>query len=369
MIRLTQPTSDLISLITAQNGAKTVAAFTDTTATTWAGSNEVHSITSATTTTIVATPAASTIREIDFINIYNTYAGAQLLTVQQSVSATLYILVAFTLLQGESLQYTHAGGWCALDVNGNRKEVTASVFSSLGVTGAATLSGALTYGGVALTNAVTGTGKMVLDTSPTIATPVINSAAHVGGTWVADATWTLPSFNTGTITATGNLICNSPSLFFGTTANNFTVNNSADILSIKTTDGTTRVTVTATGVTLLSLAGSGSRAVNADANGLLSAASDSRMKQEVQVKLPGLAEVMLLQPKAYKWIKDIKQRGDKAAIEIGFFAQQVAPIIPSAAPTNQDGTYGFYDRSITAALVKAIQELSASFDAYKASHI
>src|ERR1035437_2482192 len=147
MIRLTQPTSDLVSLITAQNGAKTVAAFTDTTATTWAGSNEVHSITSATTTTIVATPAASTIREIDFINIYNTYAGAQLITVQQSVSATLYILVAFTLLQGESLQYTHAGGWCGLDVNGNRKEVTASLFSSLTVNGNETVGGTLAITG------------------------------------------------------------------------------------------------------------------------------------------------------------------------------------------------------------------------------
>ena len=62
---------------------------------------------------------------------------------------------------------------------------------------AVTLGGAITYGGVALTNAVTGTGKMVLDTSPTIATPVINSAAHVGGTWVADATWTLPALTLG----------------------------------------------------------------------------------------------------------------------------------------------------------------------------
>lgn len=35
--------------------------------------------------------------------------------------------------------------------------------------GATTLGAALTYGGVTLTNAVTGTGKMVLDTSPTIA--------------------------------------------------------------------------------------------------------------------------------------------------------------------------------------------------------
>src|ERR1035437_8097282 len=162
MIRLTQPTSDLVSLITAQNGAKTVAAFTDTTATTWAGLNEVHSITSATTTTIVATPAASTIREIDFINIYNTYAGPQLLTVQLSVSATLYILVAFTLLQGESLQYTHAGGWCAIDANGNRKEVTSSVFSSLTVTGSETVGGTF---GVTGNTTLSGTGNVIAGTA------------------------------------------------------------------------------------------------------------------------------------------------------------------------------------------------------------
>ncbi len=62
---------------------------------------------------------------------------------------------------------------------------------------AVTLGGAITYGGVTLSNAVTGTGNMVLATSPTIATPVINSAAHVGGTWVADATWTLPALTLG----------------------------------------------------------------------------------------------------------------------------------------------------------------------------
>ena len=57
----------------------------------------------------------------------------------------------------------------------------------LNVAGATTLSSALTYGGVTLTNSVTGTGKMVLDTSPTfttqITTPVI---AHSGTTGVGD---------------------------------------------------------------------------------------------------------------------------------------------------------------------------------------
>jgi len=43
--------------------------------------------------------------------------------------------------------------------------------------GAATLGSTLTYGGVTLTNAVTGTGKMVLDTSPTLVTPALGTPA------------------------------------------------------------------------------------------------------------------------------------------------------------------------------------------------
>jgi hypothetical protein len=45
---------------------------------------------------------------------------------------------------------------------------------TLGV-GAITTSGALTYGGVTLNNAVTGTGNMVLSTSPTLLTPILGT--------------------------------------------------------------------------------------------------------------------------------------------------------------------------------------------------
>jgi hypothetical protein len=114
------------------------------------------------------------------------------------------------------------------------------------------------------------------------------------------------------------------------------------------------------GITLSSLAGVGSRAVNASAAGVLSAASDSSLKEEVtNSHIAGLAEILQIQPKMYKWKEDIAIRGDDAAIELGFFANDVAPIIPSAAPKGNDGLYGFYDRSITAALVKAIQEQQA----------
>lgn len=49
------------------------------------------------------------------------------------------------------------------------------VGTTTNLAGATTLGGAITYGGVTLTNAVTGTGKMVLDTSPTLVTPILGT--------------------------------------------------------------------------------------------------------------------------------------------------------------------------------------------------
>jgi hypothetical protein len=118
------------------------------------------------------------------------------------------------------------------------------------------------------------------------------------------------------------------------------------------------------GLRIGALAGSGSRTVTADANGTLSASSDSSLKQEVtDAHIAGLSEIMQIHPKAYKWLDDIGQRGDEAKVELGFFADHVAPIIPSAAPMGNDGKFGFYDRSMLAAAVKAIQELKAIVDA------
>lgn len=74
----------------------------------------------------------------------------------------------------------------------------AVIGGTLGVTGATTLSAALTYGGVALTNAVTGTGKMVLDTSPTLVTPALGTPSALVGT---NITGTAASLTAGTASA------------------------------------------------------------------------------------------------------------------------------------------------------------------------
>jgi len=133
------------------------------------------------------------------------------------------------------------------------------------------------------------------------------------------------------------------------------------------TSATERVRIASTGVvTISNLAGSGSRTVTADSSGVLSAASDSRLKQEdLGHKIEGLSEILKIQPRAYKWLSDIENKGENATTEIGFFANEVSEIIPSAAPKGNDGYYGFYDRAIIAALVKSVQELKAEIDILK----
>lgn len=77
------------------------------------------------------------------------------------------------------------------------------------------ISGVLTYGGVTLTNAVTGTGKMVLDTTPTIATPVLTNPTVTNyvesvvaiGTVTSSSTLSLTNGTVQTATLTASTAC------------------------------------------------------------------------------------------------------------------------------------------------------------------
>ena len=127
-----------------------------------------------------------------------------------------------------------------------------------------------------------------------------------------------------------------------------------------------RVALTNVGMYVDYLAGTGVRTVTASAGGLLSTSSDSRLKTEVFTPLPSLAEVLQLKTHAFKWNEDIDYRGDEAAVEIGFFANETVNVIPSSAPMNADGYYGFFDRPIVAALVNAVKEQNALITALTA---
>jgi hypothetical protein len=173
------------------------------------------------------------------------------------------------------------------------------------------------------------------------------------------------NFGITSTAAGGNTVSIDP----GTTANGNLAQidcSGANALRFNT-NSTERLRIDSSGgVTIAGLAGAGSRAVNASAAGLLSAASDASLKEEVVgAHIAGLNEILQIHPKMYRWKDDIANRGENASIELGFIANDVAPIIPSAAPLGNDGLYGFYDRSITAALVKSVQELKSENDSLK----
>jgi hypothetical protein len=82
----------------------------------------------------------------------------------------------------------------------------ASVGGTLGVTGATTLSAALTYGGVTLSNAVTGTGNMVLSASPTLTGTITAAAANFSGAVALNGNATIGDADTDTITQAASYV-------------------------------------------------------------------------------------------------------------------------------------------------------------------
>ncbi len=160
--------------------------------------------------------------------------------------------------------------------------------------------------------------------------------------------------NTGATTIFG-----AATLKFGATAA-ATIGVSAD-----TTAGVLTFTSTTTGgyslpsaggTTITSLAGTGSRAVLADANGLLSApVSDETWKTDFR-SLPesyGLETVMKLVPAIFKY-KDAHRFGKQDYI--GFGARATAAVLPEVTGQDRDGTYYLTDEKLTAVLVKAVQQ-------------
>ena len=135
-----------LSLITTQNGAQTYVGGSSylTTDGSYSALVPVYStITSATTTSIDAAPAANTISDYDAVNIKNTYAGDHPMTLQiTSSSGGPFMRKPFTLGADESMNYAHGTGFQFFDSEGNLKVVESAPVPALVYPSVVRVSGA-----------------------------------------------------------------------------------------------------------------------------------------------------------------------------------------------------------------------------------
>lgn len=119
MLLLTS-TSDIIRIITASaSDIEVHASYVDHNAGTITPGRTNTAITTATTTTIVGSPGASTQRNVKHINVTNNHSSEScLVSVEHYDGTTPVELMQFTLLQGENMIFTEEGRWTHRDQNG-----------------------------------------------------------------------------------------------------------------------------------------------------------------------------------------------------------------------------------------------------------
>ena len=116
-------TTKIIELTTSSTADIDYAvSWVDATTTAFTPGDGHGTINAATTTTIVAAPAASTQRGVKSISVFNRHATtANTVTVKKDVSGTEYHLFKAVLMAGESLQWNDGSEWCVYDATGDKK--------------------------------------------------------------------------------------------------------------------------------------------------------------------------------------------------------------------------------------------------------
>ena len=121
-------TTDTLELLTGSaTSTDYIISWNDITTSSYTPGESNGNIASATTTTIVAAPAASTQRQINLITIVNrSTTASQTVTVKYDISGTeRYLTPTVTILPGQAYSYTTTKGWRLLNTNGSLVTTTA----------------------------------------------------------------------------------------------------------------------------------------------------------------------------------------------------------------------------------------------------
>lgn len=114
MIRLTNTTQKLLAVLAgtvATNQLSVNVSYSDKTSTTYDGGVQNTVTNSTTPADICAAPAASTIRDIDYISVYNADTVSATVSIIFDDNGTDYTLIKQALQPSEQMTYVHGGGW------------------------------------------------------------------------------------------------------------------------------------------------------------------------------------------------------------------------------------------------------------------
>lgn len=118
-------------------------------------------------------------------------------------------------------------------------------------------------------------------------------------------------------------------------------------------------------ITLANLAGTGSRAVLADASGVLSApVSDFSVKENIKPLENGLELLMKFKPSTFEYKEGWKNYGQ--GTQVGFIAQDIQQVLPNSVfRTPSTGKLGYNEIDLIPVMVKAMQEMQKEIDDLK----
>ena len=201
--------------------------WSDKTASAYTGGMTAINTNNVTAVDICGAPGASTIRDIDTINVYNADTAAATITIRYYYDATptYYTITKVTLASGDTLRYSHGEGWAVLDANGNVKLGTpASLISDDTTTNATYYPVFVTSSSGSASTLKTSSSKLSYNPSTGVlaftnafylnANQTLTAAKRNGQTALTSSTSITPDFNNNndfTLTLAHNATLNNPS--------------------------------------------------------------------------------------------------------------------------------------------------------------